>query len=143
VEGISGVRTVAAAYHHTLALLDDGTVWTFGINDRGQLGDGTTNHRTRPVQVTGLRGVVAVAAAGGGGEDNPGDYGHSLALLDDGTLWTWGCNDHGELGGGTTDDQLSPERVAGLSGVRHITGGGEVPAFRENPGGGFSLAIHS
>ncbi|GAB2858529.1 hypothetical protein GCM10027176_71280 [Actinoallomurus bryophytorum] len=142
VAGLSGVLEVAAAYHHMVALLEDGTVRSWGINDRGQLGDGTNTHRSLPVEVKGLDRIIAVVAAGGGGEANPGDYGHSLALREDGTVWTWGCNDHGELGDGTTNDHLVPEQVEGLSGVRQVTGGGEVPAFRENPGGGFTLAVH-
>jgi alpha-tubulin suppressor-like RCC1 family protein len=143
VENLSGVIAAACAYHHTLAVREDGTLWAFGINDRGQLGDGTTTHRSQPVQVKGLSGVHAVSPAGGGGEAAPGNYGHNLALLEDGTLRSWGCNDHGELGDGTTQDRLVPSPVAHLAGVRHITTGGEVPVSRENPGGGFCLAIHS
>jgi hypothetical protein len=79
---------------------------------------------------------------GGGGDDNPGGYGHNLARTEDGEVWSWGCNGHGELGVGDADNRLTPVRL-GLSGVRDITVGGEVPGFRENPGGGFALAIHT
>jgi alpha-tubulin suppressor-like RCC1 family protein len=140
---LDGIREVTGAYHHTLALLEDGTVRAFGMNDRGQLGNGTTTHSTSPVQVSGLRNVRQVVTTGGGGEEHPGNFGHNLAVLDDGTLWAWGCNDHGELGDGTNAGRLTPVRVPGLTGVRHATVGGEVPAFRENPGGGFALAIHA
>jgi alpha-tubulin suppressor-like RCC1 family protein len=142
VAGLGPVQSVAGAYHHTLALLEDGTVQAFGLNDRGQVGDGSTEHRTRPVPVQGLSGVRAVAAKGGGSDIQPGDHGHSLALLDDGTVRSWGCNDHGELGDGTTTDRHTPVVVATDYPVRQITAGGEVPAFRENPGGGFSLALY-
>ncbi|GAA1991409.1 RCC1 domain-containing protein [Kitasatospora viridis] len=138
---LSGVASLACAYHHTLALLEDGTVRAFGVNDRGQLGDGTTTHRTSPVRVLGLRGAKAVVASGGGGDVDPGDMGHSMALLDDGTVWAWGCNDHGELGDGSTDEHQTPVRIPALSDIRHITAGGEVPHFRENPGGGYGLAL--
>ncbi len=138
---ISGVRSVAGAYHHTVALLEDGTLRAFGKNDQGQLGNGTTTDSTEPVEVGDLRGVRQVVCIGGGGDDNPGGYGHNLALLEDGSVWSWGCNGHGELGVGGTDNRLVPARL-GLSGVRHVTVGGEVPGFRENPGGGFALAIH-
>lgn len=142
VPGLDGVVAAACAYHHTLALREDGTVWAFGINDRGQIGDGTTAHRHAPVPVGGLSDVRALSAAGGGGEANPGGYGHSLALLADGTVYAWGCNDHGQLGTGTTaPSQLTPAPVPGLSGIGQITTGGEVPVSRENPGGGYSLAI--
>ncbi|HEX5493760.1 MAG TPA: hypothetical protein VFX70_04190 [Mycobacteriales bacterium] len=139
---LTGVRAVAGAYHHTLALLTDGTLRAFGINDRGQLGDGTTTDSSVPVEVRGLRGVHLVVATGGGGDQNPGGHGHNLALLDDGTVWAWGCNDHGELGTGDTDSHLVPVLLPGLRGVRYVTTGGEVPGFRENPGGGFVLAVH-
>jgi alpha-tubulin suppressor-like RCC1 family protein len=142
VNGLTGVVAAACAYHHTLALREDGTVWAFGINDRGQLGDGATEHRYTPAPVKGLRDVRAVSAAGGGGEVNPGGYGHSLALLRDGTVWAWGCNDHGQLGlGVAAPAQLTPTPVPGLREIGQITTGGEVPISRENPGGGFSLAL--
>jgi alpha-tubulin suppressor-like RCC1 family protein len=142
VTGVDGVVAAACAYHHTLALRDDGTVWSFGINDRGQLGDGTTDHRATPAPVSGLGDVRAVCAAGGGGEANPGNYGHNLALLADGTLMAWGCNDHGQLGVGTsTPKQVTPTPVPGLDHIGQITTGGEVPISRENPGGGYSLAV--
>ncbi|MCA1654897.1 MAG: hypothetical protein LC635_00165 [Pseudonocardiaceae bacterium] len=139
---VTGVRSVAAAYHHTTVLLTDGTVRAFGMNDRGQLGDGTTKDSTAVVTVRGLDNVVALAATGGGGDEDPGEAGHNLALRADGTVWAWGSNDHGELGLGHTAAQLVPVRVPGLSGVRCVTVAGEVPGFREDPGGGSALAVH-
>lgn len=138
---VSGVRAAAGAYHHTVVLLEDGTLRAFGINDRGQLGDGTTTNSTAPVEVAGLRDVVQVVATGGGGDDNPGGYGHNLAVTKDGDVWSWGCNEHGELGHGDTEHRLTPVKL-GLTGVKHVTVGGEVPGFRENPGGGYALAVH-
>jgi alpha-tubulin suppressor-like RCC1 family protein len=142
VPGIDKVVDAACAYHHTLALREDGTVWSFGINDRGQLGDGSTKHRPTPAPVSGLSDVQELSAAGGGGEAEPGNYGHNLALLRDGTVVAWGCNDHGQLGFGTsTPRQVTPAPVPGLQGIGQITTGGEVPISRENPGGGYSLAV--
>src|SRR3954468_4767834 len=66
---------IAAGGSHTVALKNDGTVWTWGYNQNGQLGDGTTTQRTAPVQVSGLSGVVAVAAG----------YEHTLVLKSNGT----------------------------------------------------------
>lgn len=63
----------------TLTIKDDGTVWAWGLNSYGQLGDGTTTRRLTPVQVSGLTGVTAISPRGA----------HSLALKSDGTVWAW------------------------------------------------------
>ncbi|MBV1855758.1 RCC1 domain-containing protein [Catellatospora tritici] len=112
VAGLSGVKAIAAGYRHSLALLTNGTVVAWGDNDRGQLGDGTTEDRNRPVPVTGLTGVKAVAAG----------QSFSLALLANGTVKAWGDNNAGELGNGTTSDQPQPTPVdvVGLTG-RKVT----------------------
>ncbi|AUG75830.1 hypothetical protein CFP65_0909 [Kitasatospora sp. MMS16-BH015] len=90
VAGLGQVDAVAAGGSHALALLKDGTVKAWGANDKGQLGDGTTNAgaTTLPVTVAGLDEVKAIAA---------GDT-FSMALLKDGTIKTWGNNDKGQLG---------------------------------------------
>jgi alpha-tubulin suppressor-like RCC1 family protein len=88
VAGLGGVEAIAAGGSHALALLKDGTVKAWGLNDKGQLGDGTTVNTALPVTVAGLEDVKAVAA---------GDT-FSLALLRDGTVKTWGNNDKGQLG---------------------------------------------
>ncbi|WP_068468393.1 PKD-like domain-containing protein [Candidatus Protochlamydia phocaeensis] len=96
----------AAGGSHSLALRNDGTVWAWGRNFNGQLGDGTTLDSSLPVQVGGgtpLTGVIAIA---GGGS-------HSLALKNDGTVWAWGNNGNGELGDGTSIDSPIPVQVGG------------------------------
>jgi len=77
---MTGVASVASGFGHSLALKTDGTLWAFGYNSYGQLGDGTTTNRLSPVQV--MTGVASVA----GGES------HALALKTDGTLWGFGDN---------------------------------------------------
>lgn len=107
----AAVPALAAGYGHTVALKGDGTVWGWGSNWFGQLGDGTNMHdRVPPVQVAGLSGMVAIAA---------GHY-HTVALKGDGTVWTWGFNNNGQLGDGTTINRSVPVQVQGLSGVRGI-----------------------
>jgi uncharacterized repeat protein (TIGR01451 family) len=96
-------------------LKGDGTVWAWGANAFGQLSEGTTTSRTAPVQVSGLRGVAAIAAGSS----------HSLALKDDGTVWAWGWNGYGLLGDGTTTDRSAPVQVSGLTDVAVIAAGGD------------------
>ena len=101
------VGAVAAGGFHSVALRADGTVAAWGMNDYGQLGDGTTLRRVAPVNVAGLDGVVAIAA---------GNI-HTLALKADGTVWSWGYNGDGLLGAGIADTQrASPVQVLGSSG---------------------------
>ena len=115
--GLSGVTAVAAGGSHSVALKSDGTVWAWGYNDSGQLGDGTTTNRSTPVKVSGLSGVIAIAA---------GCWGqYTVALKSDGTVWAWGDNNSGQLGDGTTHywGQTTPVQVSGLSGVTAIAAG--------------------
>src|SRR5947208_1201552 len=80
--GLTDVVQVSAGAYHTLARRADGTVWAWGWNGVGQLGDGTTASRSMPVRVQGLTNVVSVSA---------GVY-HSLAVTADGSVWSWGWN---------------------------------------------------
>jgi len=98
---------------HNFALKADGTVWSWGYNAFGQLGDGTNVDRYTPVQVAGLDSVVSLGGRG---------Y-HSLVVKADGSVWTWGFNSTGQLGDGTTTNQNRPVQVPGLSGVLAVTGG--------------------
>jgi len=104
---------IAAGDSHTVALRYDGTVWTWGNNSNGQLGDGTNTSRSTPAQVPGLSGVVGIAAG----------FEHSLAVKADGTIWAWGSNGSGQLGDGTTTMRKSPVQVSGLTNVIAIDGG--------------------
>ncbi len=105
---------IAAGGNHSLALKSNGTVWAWGYNGYGQLGDGTTTRRLEPVQITGLTGVIAIAAGGN----------HSLALRGNGTVWAWGLNTNGQLGNGTTTSSSTPVQVSNLSGIAAIAAGG-------------------
>ena len=100
---------------HTLALAGDGTVWSWGSNSNGQLGDGTTDARVTPFHVPGLSGIVAISVAGG--------QGSSFALADNGTLWAWGANNRGQLGDGSTTRRLTPAPVQGLADVSTVSTG--------------------
>jgi alpha-tubulin suppressor-like RCC1 family protein len=103
---------VVSGYAHSLALKSDGTVWTWGWNGNGQLGDNTTTNRLTPVQVLGSGGsgflsdVIDVAAG----------YSHSVALKSDGTVWAWGWNAYGQLGDGTSMNRYTPVQVVDYDG---------------------------
>jgi alpha-tubulin suppressor-like RCC1 family protein len=105
---------IAAGYNHTCALLTSGKVKCWGLNDKGQLGDGGWTNRTAPTEVEGLTGVTAIAAGGS----------HACALSSGGVK-CWGENLSGQLGDGTHADSATPVDVAGLSnGVAAIAAGG-------------------
>jgi len=112
------VSAIAAGEGHSVALKSDGTVWTWGWNRDGQLGDGTVTDRLTPVKVLKLTGVTAISAGG---------Y-HTVALKSDGTVWAWGSNQFGQLGDGSSGVNISkntPVQVTGLGGVIAIAAGHE------------------
>jgi alpha-tubulin suppressor-like RCC1 family protein len=107
---------IAASGTHTLALKGNGTVWSWGSNSNGELGDGTNVAKASPVQVSSLTGIVAIAAGST----------HSLALKSDGTAWGWGGNLYGQVGDGTSGsgtDRWSPVQVTTLTNVFAIAAG--------------------
>jgi alpha-tubulin suppressor-like RCC1 family protein len=110
---LASIVAVMGGEPHNFALKADGTVWSWGSNMFGQLGDGTTVDRPTPVQVSGLTKVNSLGGRG---------Y-HSLAVRSDGTLWTWGYNSSGQLGNGTLTNSSVPVPVTGLTGVVTVTGG--------------------
>jgi alpha-tubulin suppressor-like RCC1 family protein len=111
----SGVAAISAGVSHTCALTTSGGVKCWGWNDYGQLGDGTTTYRTKPVNVSGLGSGVAAISAGGN---------HTCALTTSGGVKCWGLNDSGELGDGTRHSRLAPVDVSGLgSGMAAVSPG--------------------
>ena len=113
VVGLADVVQISAGGRHTLARKSDGTVWAWGDNSGGQVGDGTTILRASPVQVSGLGGVVEVSAG----------YFYNLARKGDGTIWAWGAGGYGQLGDGLYEDRLTPIRLGELSGVTQMAAG--------------------
>jgi alpha-tubulin suppressor-like RCC1 family protein len=88
----------ATAEGHTAALKTDGTLWAWGYNLNGQVGDGTTSNRISPAQVGSDNRWASVAA---------GFY-FTVAIKTDGTLWAWGANSSGQLGDGSTSNRSTP-----------------------------------
>jgi len=122
------VVAIASGSGHSLVVTTDGTVYSWGHNASGQLGDGTNNDRPQPAQVSGLHDVRAVAA---------GDT-FSMALEADGSVFTWGNNQSGELGDGKAPtNHASPAVVWGLgsgSGVIAIAAGSSFAIVRKSDG---------
>ncbi|ADL52995.1 immunoglobulin-like domain-containing protein [Clostridium cellulovorans] len=113
VAGTSGYIAVSAGNTTTIALKNDGTVWSWGFNQNGHLGDGTTSNSNSPVQVKGLNGITAISAG----------WAHFVALKSDGTVWTWGVGYSGELGDGTNSLRTTPAPINGLTGITAISAG--------------------
>ncbi|MEW6428287.1 MAG: choice-of-anchor D domain-containing protein [Thermodesulfobacteriota bacterium] len=115
---LTGVIAIAAGAQHSLALKQDGTVWAWGDNGSGQLGDDSLVRKLTPVQVRGpggiayLNGVIAVSAG----------QSHNLALKADGTVWAWGSNGYGHLGDNSMIQRRTPVQVAGPGGAGVLSG---------------------
>lgn len=121
----SRIVQIALGGGFSLALLEDGTVWSSGTNTSGQLGDGTTASRTTWALVPGLSAVDEVAAGSHSGYARVG-----------GIVYGWGRNNSGQLGDGSTTNRTSPVLVSGLSsGVAQIVAAGSSAHARLTSGG--------
>lgn len=85
-------QSISAGYNHSLAVKDDGTLWAWGDNGTGKLGDNTTVDKNIPTQIGTDTNWLKVCA----------NFGSSYAIKADGTLWAWGVNSQGQLGLGTS-----------------------------------------
>ena len=105
---------ISAGDSFAIALAKDGSVWSWGENAYGQLGDNTRTNRSTPQKIKELSGIVKIAC---------GEF-HAIALKKDGTVWTWGNNDLGQLGNGSVDRNTKlPRMVKGLKDIVAIAGG--------------------
>jgi hypothetical protein len=121
---ITSPRQVTASYdwasidigsqgNTAVAIKTNGTLWAWGLNTNGQVGDGTATTRQSPVQIGALtnwaRAVVGLNAC--------------LAVKTDGTLWAWGSNGYGQLGLGDDTNRSSPVQVGSLTNWLHVASG--------------------
>ncbi|GAB1514233.1 RCC1-like domain-containing protein [Actinophytocola sp. KF-1] len=118
VAGLTGVTAIAAGGKNAYALTADGSVWAWGSNTGGKLGDGTTAAFSRvPVRVSGLTDVVSIAA----------DTTNAYAVKADGTVWAWGSGERGGLGNGVdcgTCTSNVPVQVVDVTGAVDVAGHG-------------------
>jgi alpha-tubulin suppressor-like RCC1 family protein len=101
VFALAGVHALSARWRHVCAVRDDETLWCWGFNNDGQLGDGTRTDQRQPVRVPGL---TAVTAAGVG-------FSHSCAATRAAGLYCWGGNGSGQLAQASEEPALAPARV--------------------------------
>lgn len=107
-------KSISAGSHHTTAVNEDGTVWSWGSNESGQLGDGTRNNRLTPMKINNLAGIKGSSSGGQ----------HTLALTNSGEVYSWGLNSYGQLGiGSSVYNQLTPLKIQNLTNVVSIDAG--------------------
>ena len=113
---------VATGAQHSVALRNDGAVFTWGSDQSGQLGAGVLPFEATPGRISTLSNIKAIAAGSG----------HSLAVDSSGSLFTWGGNAEGQLGDGSVTNRSTPTQISTLTGVSSACGGS-----------GFSLALRA
>jgi alpha-tubulin suppressor-like RCC1 family protein len=115
-EEINGKLTDVTSFvtgYRTFAIKADGTLWGWGLNHVGAIGDGTNVDRSTPVKVVGLSGVTSVVSGANA----------TIALKSDGTVWAWGWNWQGDIGDGTKDTKdirNTPVEINGLNDIIKI-----------------------
>ena len=119
-------KNVASGSYHCAATKTDGTLWTWGRNSSGQLGDNTIVHRSSPVQTTAFGSNWVQISCG---------YYYTAAVKNDGTLWTWGINTSGQLGENTASPRSSPiQTVAYGTNWRQVSAGNSMTACIKTDG---------
>jgi alpha-tubulin suppressor-like RCC1 family protein len=146
VSGLSAVTQISAGFAHSLALLSNGTVKSWGFNENGQLGTGSNAGPNKcivhgiedqcaktPVAVSGLTEATSVAA----GET------HSVASRKNGEAVAWGNNEEGQLGNGTFDESAKPVSVIGLTEVASVAAGGSTSMALRTGGNVMAWGLNS
>ena len=118
-------KQVSGGFFHTAAIKTDGTLWLWGYNNNGQLGDNTIAAKSSPVQT--IAGGTNWKLVSGGAY-------HTAAIKTDGTLWLWGRNSYGQLGDNTAVSKSSPvQTISGGTNWKLVSGGEyHTAAIRED-----------
>jgi len=98
----SQIDIISGGHDHSAAIMTDGSLWTWGSNEYGQLGDGTEVDKSYPVQIPGSWASISAGNT------------YTAAIMTDGSLWTWGSNTSGQLGSGGYTSELTPVKIPGL-----------------------------
>jgi alpha-tubulin suppressor-like RCC1 family protein len=137
--GPFGKTTFSSGDVHYLAIKTDGSLWVWGANEHGQIGNGTSDGYVS--QIAPVKAMDDVVTACVGGEFLTG--GHTLAVKSDGSLWAWGSNANGKLGDGTLEMKTSPVKI--MDGVVSVSAGfGHSLAITEDDslwGWGYTMPI--
>jgi len=115
-------HAIAAGGASTCGIRANGTLWCWGLNHRGQLGDGTTKSKSSPIRVGTASGWASVSAG----------WFDTCGVRTDGSLWCWGDNSAGQIGDGTTTRRLVPTRLSGSEWTSVAVGGWHVCATRSD-----------
>ena len=122
LEDLPRVEDVSLGYGMSAAITENGDLYTWGKNNYGQVGNGTTENQASPVKI--MSDVIKVSI---------GD-GHCAAVTQDGKLYTWGRNNYGQLGIFSNEDQTTPVRVEDWADVTDVGAGGNHTAAIRSDG---------
>lgn len=125
VAGGSNWVQVSSGYGHTAAIKSDGTLWLWGYNYDGQLGDNTRTRRSSPVQTIAGGNNWKYVSCGSR---------TTAAIKKDGTLWMWGNGKRGELGNNAWSNRSSPVQVSGIGSWKDVVCGQYITFGIKNNG---------
>jgi len=125
ITGGTNWSTISCGYSHVASLKNNGTLWVWGSNSSGQLGNDSNTNRSSPIQVFSGSNIWLDVKAG--------SY-FTVGLQNDGTLWSWGYNGYGQLGLGDTNNRSSPEQIGSSNDWIDISAGTYHVIARKNDG---------
>lgn len=127
LERINNVVDMDTRNHHGGYVKKDGTVWTFGKNTYGQLGDGTFVDKYYSVQVKGIDNAQKIATS----------YNSTIVLCNDGSIKCFGSNEYGLIGNGKTSEVTFPVKIDGLSDISQVYACGNKSCALDNNSNAF------